>query len=307
MASARRLFGFSRWHHAALCFVLLATLVAACSLLFDHNGDQCSHDDDCAAFGDHTTCQAGVCSKLGPSGCFPGTPTTSDQFAIQCSEAQCEPFDNCGRLGICHSSDTLPSTIQPPPPADAATVDGPVVDAPPPPIACQDPGRPTVVVGGSTAVAPFLSVVAPLLAQNSPPYQIVYQPSGSCTGVDGLFSPDAAKRVVKDIPGKQAVLFHTDGNSEPCTFATPTTLDVAVSDVFASSCTSTYALSDAIAEYLGPIQPMAFVVPSASTEKSISAEMGHVIFGRGNTDPTSMPYTDPRCTSCATRARAPSR
>lgn len=295
MASARRLFGFSRWHHAALCFVLLATLVAACSLIFDRGPDQCSHDTDCATFGEHLTCQAGVCSQLGPSGCYAGTPQSSDQFAIQCSKAQCEPFDNCQRLGICHASDPLPNLVTPPDAAPAPVVDASLIDAAPPPTPtnCQDPSRNTVVVGGSTAVQPFLSVVAPLLAQNTPPYQIVYQPSGSCTGVDGLFSTDPTKHVVKDIPGKQALLFHTDGSSEPCTFNPTTTLDVAASDVFASSCTPSYAVSDTLAEYLGPIQPMTFVVLSASTEKAISSEMGHVVFGRGNTDPTSMPYNEP--------------
>src|SRR5262249_52565308 len=48
-----------------------------------------------------------------------------------------------------------------------------------------------------------------------------------------------------------------------------------------------------IGEYFGPIQPMTFVVKSESMEQSISAEMGHVVFGRGSTDPNSNPYLDP--------------
>jgi len=138
-----------------------------------------------------------------------------------------------------------------------------------------------------------MSVVAPLLAQFSPPFQIAYQPSGSCTGVDNMFNPDPNKRIVKDIPGKQALLFHPDGTSEPCTFGAGTALDVAVSDVYASSCNASYAPSAAIAEYLGPIQPMTFVVPATSSQTAISSEMGHVVFGRGSSDEHAMPWSDP--------------
>jgi hypothetical protein len=138
-----------------------------------------------------------------------------------------------------------------------------------------------------------MAVVAPLLAMNSPPYQIAYQPSGSCTGVDNMFNPDPAKRVVKDINGKQALLFNPDGTSVPCTFGAGTALDVAVSDVYSTTCNAAYPTTDTLAEYLGPIQPMTFVVPSVSAEKAISAEMGHVVFGRGNTDTTAAPYLDP--------------
>ncbi|HEX3758633.1 MAG TPA: hypothetical protein VHW23_07995, partial [Kofleriaceae bacterium] len=294
MTSLRRLIVLSRWNRAVLCLGMLASLIAACSVLFDHDRDQCATSHDCEAFPGHPVCQAGVCiaSHLGPDGCFFGTPSTSDQFANRCSTSSCEPFDNCARLGLCKSADQPPPAIAPPVPDAGVAGDAPP-PPPPPPTACIDGSHPVVVVGGSTAVQPFLSVVAPLLAASSPPFQIVYQPSGSCTGVDGLFSPDAAKHVVKDIAGKPALLFNPDGTSQPCTFTTPTTLDVAVSDVFASSCNASYAVSDQIAEYLGPIQPMTFVVQSGSTEKSISAAMAHVVFGRGNTDPSSSPYGDP--------------
>jgi ABC-type phosphate transport system substrate-binding protein len=289
---------FTRWYHAAACLGLLALLGVACSVLLDHDAKQCSVDSDCATFPGHPYCQSNVCvtSNLGPEGCFFGTPKTPQDFANQCSTAQCQPFDNCARLGLCSAGAVPPDAIDPPP-IDAGTppIDS-SIDAAPPPVMppCVDPAtRNTVVVSGSTAVQPFMAVVAPLLAQNSPPFQIAYQPAGSCGGVDGLFSPDPNKHVIKDIPGKQALLFNTDGTSVACTFGAGTTLDVAVSDVFASSCTSTYATSSTLAEYLGPVQPMTFVVPSTSTQMSISSEMGHVVFGLGSTDDHSMPFTDP--------------
>jgi ABC-type phosphate transport system substrate-binding protein len=284
----------TRWHHALACTTTLAAFIVACSALLDHDPNQCKVDADCASFEGNPYCVNHVCvaSGLGPPGCFSGTPTTPAEFANQCSTAKCEQFDNCGRLHLCSPSDMEPDPIAPPvadagpPPPDAPT--------PPPMPDCVDPAtRNTVVVGGSTAVQPFISIVAPLLAQGTPPFQIAYQPSGSCVGVDGLFSTDPTKHVIKDIPGKQALLFNTDGTSVPCTFGSGTTLDVAVSDVFASSCNSSYATSDTLAEYLGPIQPMTFVVPSASSEISISSEMAHIVFGRGNSDDSAAPWLDP--------------
>ncbi|MEO8555020.1 MAG: hypothetical protein ABI678_33805, partial [Kofleriaceae bacterium] len=188
---------------------------------------------------------------------------------------------------------SAPAALDPPAP-DAAT--GVPPDAPPPAMTpCIDTAsRNTIVVTGSTAVQPFMSVVAPILAQGSPAYQIAYQPTGSCGGVDYLFNPDPAKHIVKDIVGKQALLFNVDGTSTPCTFGAGVPADVAVSDVFSTSCNAAYTVPSTIGSYLGPIQPMTFVVPSTSAENTISAEMAHVVFGRGSTDATAMPWTDPK-------------
>jgi ABC-type phosphate transport system substrate-binding protein len=304
MTSLRKLLGLWRWSRVVLCFGLLATLITACSLLLDTGRNQCESDTDCDFISKQYTCQAGLCSDLGPRGCYAGTPSSTDaptlqlQFKNQCSRAQVVPFANCERLGLCHPTDQLPPAIMPTPTGGGTTPPPP----PPPTLECIDDTRQVVVVGGSTAIQPFLSVVAPLVYAQG--FQIVYQPSGSCTGVAGLFSPDANKRVVKDIAGRYAVLFSPDGKTSPqCTFstqdglppATPVALDVAASDVFASSCDPTYPApgSAQIGQYFGPVQPMTFVVKSESKETSISAEMGHVVFGRGNTDVAKAPFQDP--------------
>jgi ABC-type phosphate transport system substrate-binding protein len=50
---------------------------------------------------------------------------------------------------------------------------------------CVDPAnRMTILGGGSTAVQPFMSVVAKILGAGTTKYQSAYQPSGSRTGVD---------------------------------------------------------------------------------------------------------------------------
>jgi ABC-type phosphate transport system substrate-binding protein len=282
-----------RWYHLTSCLVLLALCIAACSALLDKDKVQCSSDADCDHFGGHPYCVNSLCvaSNLGPDGCFYGSASTPDQFANACSAATCGSFDNCMRLGLCGSDSTPPVAVDPPAP-DAAL--GVPPDAPPPVATqCIDAAnRNTIVVSGSTAVQPFMATIAPLLAQGSPAFQIAYQPSGSCTGVDFLFNPDPQKRIVKDIVGKQALLFHTDGTSEPCSFGGGVPLDVAVSDVFSTSCNTVYTVPATIGSYLGPIQPMTFIVPANSTETTISAEMAHVVFGRGETDTDVMPWND---------------
>ncbi len=286
---------FSPWRLGLVC-AAMATIVmlfaAACSALLDDANSQCSTDEDCVSFGGRPSCQRGLCvaSNLGPENCFFGTPTTPEQFANQCSTAQCEAFDNCARLGLCTAAAVEPAAI---PPADAGVTPTPPFDAPPGLPACVPSGRNVVVVSGSTALQPFLAVVAKLLAESSPPYVIAYQGTGSCNGVDHIFNPDPAKRMAKDAAGRTNLLFDGDLAPQPCTFGAGAPVDVGISDVFSRSCNAAFVPNDRIAEYLGPVQPMTFVVPTGSQEKAISAEMGRTVFGRGGRDPSAMPYSDP--------------
>jgi ABC-type phosphate transport system substrate-binding protein len=295
MGSLRRIFRFSRWQRALAGAAALSLLLVACSLILDRSSAQCSTDDDCKSFGAHPYCRQGVCteSSLGPPGCFFGTPSTPAEFANQCSTAQCETFDNCDRLGLCSPGATLPPLVNPPAidagmPADAGA------DAPTTPGPCIEGGSNTIVITGSSAMEPFLEAVEQLLGQESPPYALAFQSNGSCNGVDQLFNPDSAKRVVKDAPGRVNTLYRPDGTKAECSFgATGVPVDVAISDVFSATCNSGYVPSDQVAEYSGPIQPMTFVVPIGSDQLSISSEMGRLVFGRGNTDASAAPFTDP--------------
>lgn len=100
--------------------------------------------------------------------------------------------------------------------------------------------------------------------------------------------------MARDTGGRTNLLFDGDLPPQSCIFGTTgVPVDVGISDVFSRSCNNNYMPSDRIAEYLGPVQPMTFVVPAASTETAISAEMGRMVFGRGGRDATAMPYTDP--------------
>lgn len=99
--------------------LLLAVLAAtgACSLLVESSTDQCKTDAECSAFGDHSVCSAGLCVKPGSildagGDCFTGVPTSDPQFFNQCTDAGCEPFDNCARLGLCGDAG-LPPLVSP--------------------------------------------------------------------------------------------------------------------------------------------------------------------------------------------------
>lgn len=270
--------------------IATALLLAGCSLVLDHEDTQCTVDEDCTRLGfpGVPACQAGVCvaTDLGPEGCFRGTPTTAEEFANACTVAQCEKFDNCARLGICDG--VMPDAIDPPPPPPPP----PPMGGTPTQLCVEDPAT-TIVISGSSAVQNFLQTAAPVLA--SAGFRIAYQPSGSCNGVENMFNVDPQKRIVKDKAGTTSVLFPTDGSKGiPCTWtASGSSVDVVVSDVFSTSCNTDYSTSSTVAEFLGPVQPMTFVVPAQSDQVAISAMMGRIVFGRGSSDSRGMPWTDP--------------
>ena len=183
---------------------------------------------------------------------------------------------------------------------------------PPPGTSCLDPGagRGNVVyVTGSSALRPFLTALAPVVAADNPSYTIVYQSQGSCAGVAAVYEAESAKRIIKDVPaagGKSAnyaIYFNGDGTAQECFLDTTgagetgtswPNVDLGISDVFSKSCGYDAApAGTTIADYFGPIQPMTFVVPSASSQRSISAEAAYLAFGLGGGGGKAAPWVDP--------------
>lgn len=270
---------FPHWLGPVLCAAAIATVIPACTVILDRSEKQCSVDADCTGFGVHAFCHSGVCSNQGPAGCFLGKPTSHDDFANQCSAVQCEPFDNCARLGMC-SSALAERRTQSPWRGQSALIEAraPVANLANP--LCVDPARKTVLIAGATSVEPFLSTIAKLVTDHA----IAYLPLGSCGGVDVLFDP--AKR---NITGRTGRLFDQSGNSVACDVGTdPVRADIAVSDVFSTTCNAQYNVIRPMEDYRGPIQAMMFVVPADSQETAISAEMARAVFGGAGV----MPYLD---------------
>jgi hypothetical protein len=280
----------SSWKPASLTAAALAWAAASgCSLLVDRS-DQCRTDADCAHFdSSHPLCKAGVCvaSGLGPPGCYFGAPSNQSHFANACSTSQFVSYDNCGRLGICRTDVPFPDAVVPP--KDLGMVPAIVKPQPTPVVPCVHPTRPNLIYAtGSTNLLPLLRAVAPLLAANDPPYTVIYQPQTSCRGAGSMFEADAAKRMIRDIKDNYAFFYDDMGTKNYCLLHPDgNPVDIGESDVYASTCG--YQPKEGIADYIGPIQAITFVVPSLSSQRSISAEAAHYVFGTGSTQPAAPP------------------
>jgi hypothetical protein len=288
-----------RWTGATAVAMLLAS--AACTALLDHGAAQCASDGDCAHFGSHPYCQEGVCvsSGLGPADCFYGTPQQPEDFLNQCTTAQCLPFDNCQRLGLCGDASDLDAALVAPPVPEAAAAPAPPdagdaadVDLP----SCIDAtnGRAQVIyMTGSSNFPPLLATLAPLIVATG--FTPVYQVTNSCTGVRSIFGAGDDRVMVDPPPGpsaKYAAYFAQDGTETPCTLGRDgAQVDVGESDIFSTTCDGFGTPTSTIGEFLGPVQAMVFVVPGKSQETAITAEAAREIFGMGGGN--AAPWTNP--------------
>lgn len=326
MYAKRRLFWF------AATGALLLT--GACTLILDRDKTQCSSNGDCAHFSAAAVCVENVCqlgesadanidqsapdanvgdgaSDAGDAGfsnpsCFAGTPTTNDEFANACTHAECHVFDNCAHLGVCDGG--LPGVNPPtgttppsPPGPDAGEAIPRCVDV------AASAGVQPVYLTGSSNFPPFLVTYAPVLKTQG--YGVVWQVSNSCAGVDAIYNDVALgqiyptpKQQIKESAGKQTLFYDpTTGATTNCTLDGPTNVDVGESDIYASTCTSNIGYDPStvttgqVGEYFGPILPMVFIVPGASSQTIFSAEAGQAVFGSGSAPAAAapLPYTDP--------------
>lgn len=153
---------------------------------------------------------------------------------------------------------------------------------------CGDLTNPVVVVG-SSAAKPLLAEIAKVLASQANPVTVVYSGQGSCTGVDAVLNGNAAHGA-----GTSALSFwDTAGAEQKCdTGAAGIPADIGISDVFATTCFKLPGgLPSNVADFLGPVQTMTFVVPRASAERSISAEAAYYVWGFGSGSGVD-PWTD---------------
>jgi hypothetical protein len=278
-----------------VCLLAVATFGATgCSLLVDKEVTQCTVDSDCAHFGDHPSCQAGVCvpSGLGPPGCFFGEPTAQAEFANQCTTSQTFQFDNCARLGMCDPAALAAAFTTTATPANLGTVPPPVGNQPVPTVNCVDVTPNRIFVTGSTNLLPLIKAVQPLLSAGSPAYTAFFAPQTSCKGAAAVYDPDPTKHLIKNIANNYAFYYDANGVQTFCLLdAAGNTVDVGETDVYPSSCG--YSPMPGVADYAGPIQAIVFVVPSGSQQTSISAEAGHLVFAAGGDHGKAAPWIDP--------------
>jgi len=233
--------------------VISGFTATGCSFVLDKNANQCAVDADCAHFGSHPSCQAGVCvpSGLGPPDCFFGTPSAQEEFANQCTTAHTFPFDNCARLGLCDAT--------------------------------------SLTTAFNTTLPPTQGIVsAPLVTQVKPS---IFAPQTSCKGAGSMYDADPLKHLIKDIPNNYAFYYDMNGAQQLCLLdGNGNTVDVGESDVYPLSCG--YSPAPGVADYAGPIQAIVFAVPAGSSQTSISAEAAHLVFATGGDNGKATPWID---------------
>jgi ABC-type phosphate transport system substrate-binding protein len=146
-----------------------------------------------------------------------------------------------------------------------------------------------VYATGSSAFEAILGELAKTLV-GAGQATIIYQAQGSCAGVDAVLNgtPITTTTIV-------ANYWDPTGAMLTCDIAAPgVVVDLGISDVFPTTCQSLpNGLPSTIGDFSGPVQPMTFVVPKISTQKSISAEAAYFVFGFGASSGVA-PWDDPK-------------
>jgi hypothetical protein len=143
---------------------------------------------------------------------------------------------------------------------------------------------PVLYIEGANAVGPFIAPLQQALSVDPNPINVVYIGDGGCVGAGNFFTDTS-------ISAKPAPIYYAAQTQLTCTLPTtggpnngPPVADIGASDVYAPTCGNLPGgqLPPNVADFLGPIQPMTFVVPKGSTEQSISAKAAYFVFGFGS-------------------------
>jgi hypothetical protein len=137
----------------------------------------------------------------------------------------------------------------------------------------------TIIYGaGGSAQQPLLAQIGTQLAASASPVSIVYSDSGSaCAGYNDLVTPTGITGTALYWDGSGNTLTcQLDPGGDPVTFA--------VMGNAPNLCGGVTGLASGFGQFLGPVQPIDFVVPSSSNEQSISTEAAYYIWGFGASD-----------------------
>jgi ABC-type phosphate transport system substrate-binding protein len=148
------------------------------------------------------------------------------------------------------------------------------------------PSGTTIYGAGGSSQEPIVAQIAAQLANQSPPTWLVYNDTGSaCVGYQdlvgqttissGLYWDTAAKKLTS------------------CALASPQTTTFAIMGNSPAQCPQTTGLAPGIGQFLGSVQSIDFVVPSQSTQESISTEAAYYIWGFGGVSNKVDPWNTP--------------
>jgi hypothetical protein len=139
-----------------------------------------------------------------------------------------------------------------------------------------------IVVVGSTDFEPLLKELAVKLAAEPQPTTIVIVSLGSqakpCAGIQSV----VASTDFGGAPGRYYALVGGTITPKSCSFPAGQTAHIAISEVFYESCAAVPQPKPAdIADLLGPVLPIAFVVPKTSSLRYVTYEEARAVFGCG--------------------------
>jgi hypothetical protein len=148
-----------------------------------------------------------------------------------------------------------------------------------------DAGTPPHVlyIEGANAVGPLIAQLQQALSVDPNPLNVIYIGDGGCVGATNFISNLSISAKPKPVYYAGQVAGTCDLPATGGPSGGPPVADIGASDVYAPTCGTLPGgqLPSNIADFLGPIQPMTFVVPKLSSQKSISAAAAYFVFGFG--------------------------
>lgn len=148
---------------------------------------------------------------------------------------------------------------------------------------CSELKNPVYVTGGGKVAIADLAK-----ALSSSGINLVYKLQGSCIAVDAILNGTHVGSAT------DTAASYWDATTELTCDLDPLgeVADLGLSDVFPSTCQSLPGgLPSNVGDFFGPVEAYSFVVPKASTQRSISKAAGYFVFGFG-VDSGVDPWTD---------------
>ncbi|MGD0673886.1 MAG: hypothetical protein ABSC94_00615 [Polyangiaceae bacterium] len=211
---------------------------------------------------------------------------------VGCTNAVCVPFDNSTRIQGYVADAALPAL----PDAEASpaspVIDGggdssadggtPVQAAWP---ACSSLPSPVYVIG-STGLAGLAAELGQLTS--TVPTTLVFASARSCDGAKAIIQNQTAF----DLGVTTATYWDVTGTAHTCQIDNASEYaDIGLGQLFADACLTLPQGTPGIGDFLGPVTPIDMVVPTTSTQTSISAEALYYTVGLGRG--AVAPWTDP--------------
>jgi hypothetical protein len=150
----------------------------------------------------------------------------------------------------------------------------------------------TIVYGaGGSSQEPLMTQIGTQLANLAQPVHVVYSDGGAaCVGYSSLVTPTAITGTAVYWDGSGQTLTCTlDAGGDPVTFAVMGNGPELCSGVTVPEGGATFN------QFLGPVQPVDFVVPAQSSQQSISTEAAYYVWGFAASDAahTVAPWSTP--------------